>query len=193
MNGKAYLIKSDMALFRKISPQSTAVHLIRSGELAAVGEVKHKPDGATERVDCHPLVMAEGHAILLHQLTRTWKLGKTVIGPPLITFGFYPKGTPYNIYAWFDERDSLKAAYFNVVSRDGFWVHDSELHYDDRVIDLLCLPGEPVHVLDEDELWQLEPEPRSEAMEAARWLEEHWDSELGRFFRVLREVLTEIK
>ena len=193
MNGKAYLIKSDMALFRKISPQSTAVHLIRSGKLAAVGEVKHKPDGATERVDCHPLVMAEGHAILLHQLTRTWKLGKTVIGPPLITFGFYPKGTPYNIYAWFDERDSLKAAYFNVVSRDGFWVHDSELHYDDRVLDLLCLPGEPVQVLDEDELWQLEPEPRSEAMEAARWLEEHWDSELGRFFRVLREVLTEIK
>ena len=145
--------------------------LVETEMVPRVLEVKHRQDGKIDRTACSIVAEDRDHAFLYHRLKESWQVGPIDLTPPLFTLAYYPNSKSYNIYWWVDDNGTPVAAYFNIVSSDGFWLRDGELHFEDRVLDILMTPDGQTTLLDEEELWLMNHQNQSLARaEAARVL-----------------------
>ena len=138
---------------------------------ARIQEVKHRLRGGpaqTFRCDLLALDLTPGAsaATILYRLPRAIALFGIDLPEGSITLGYFWQDRPYNVYHWLDPDERTLGYYANVADRTA--ITPQSIVWRDLVLDILILPDDGVHVLDEDELPLDVPRPVARRITAAR-------------------------
>jgi len=116
----------------------------------AILEVKRFPDGRQEEYLCQALLVTPWRAVVrfVSQEPRPWR-GR-LIPPGAVTYGFFWRRRPYNLYRMADPEGRLIAHRFDVIS--DVLIQRGRISYLDLALDLLSLPDGRILVEDEEEV-----------------------------------------
>jgi hypothetical protein len=121
--------------------------------LPEVVEVKHRPDGSSQRFSCRLLARTAGTAALLYVLQDPWRVGGLELEAGVATFAYYWTSRWYNVYHWVPREGGTLAYYVNVATPAR--LEGNRVEWTDLGVDVLVVPGHPPQVLDEEEMWNL--------------------------------------
>lgn len=115
----------------------------------AILEVKGFPDGRREEYLCRALLVRPQRAVVrfTSREPRPWRGGTIPAGA--VTYGFFWRRRPYNLYRMLAPDGALIAHRFDVVA--DVRISDTRIEYLDLALDVVVLPGGRALVEDEEE------------------------------------------
>ncbi|MFK7696589.1 DUF402 domain-containing protein [Paenibacillus sp. HJGM_3] len=125
-------------------------------------ERKIKYDGSVVDYECILLEREDNRAVLFYPITKSFSVAygaedrKLILPNGSYTIAYYWTDRPYNVYVWRDAGGTYIGAYFNIVRNTV--LTETEVSFEDLIVDVLLLPAGERYVLDEEEL----PEPLEE-------------------------------
>ena len=113
-------------------------------------ERKRYLSGAEVVFECELVALEDAYGILKYVIDQHWDVHGLKLRPGTITYAFYWKDRPYNLYWWLDENGKTVGYYFNVADSSSLSAH--EFIWRDLIVDILVLSSGQVQVIDEDEV-----------------------------------------
>jgi len=113
-------------------------------------EHKHRPDGRVSTFPCELVARQDDLAVLRFVLPHAYHVGSLELPEGGLTYGFYWRGRPYNLYWWQDVSGKTLGYYFNLGDR--LVISETELSWRDLWVDILVVPGQEPVVMDEEEV-----------------------------------------
>lgn len=122
-----------------------------SPELPRIVETKRTLAGREKIFQCRLLSScAPDSVVLLFVSDAAVRVHDLALPAGTVTFGYFWRDRPYNVYHWMTPAGATLACYVNLA--DATTIDADHLRWRDLTVDVLLLPGAAPVVLDEDEL-----------------------------------------
>ena len=146
--------------------------------IAIIKEVKFTPTGERQEFLCRLLDRSPTHAVVLYKIKDARRVGSLRLPRGALTYGYFWRGRPYNVYQWVRADGRTLGFYVNLAGEVRF--RPGAIEWKDLAVDLLFSPdGRHVQILDEAELPLLPPQEQAKAVVAKTHVLTHRDEILA--------------
>src|SRR2546428_14154512 len=142
--------------------------------IAIIKEVKFTPTGERQEFLCRLLDRSPTHAVVLYKIKDARRVGGLRLPRGALTYGYFWRGRPYNVYHWVRADGRTLGFYVNLAGEVRF--RPGAIEWKALALDLLFSPdGGHVQILDEEEFVLLPQEARAKAHAAHAHVLPHRD------------------
>ncbi len=121
---------------------------------SVITEVKLTASGERQEFACRLVDRSATHVVVFYKSKQARRVGNLQLPKGVVTYGYFWRGRPYNVYHWVHPDGSTLGYYVNLA--DGVQFRPQTVEWRDLALDLLFSPdGGRVQILDEDQLVSL--------------------------------------